>query len=242
MGLPPDASGDSLRKSIRRSVRKQLDNALEELTGEQKDQRDEAVHEVRKSFNKIRAVLRLVRPAIGDKSYRRENTCFRDAARPVTEVRDARILIETLDKLLEHFQAHVANRSFADIRKALQNELRAVRKRVLDEHNAFVVVAETVSQARERVKRWTDVPDKWSSVGTGLRDACRQARAPSGTRPAIRALRHCTSGASRSNTCATSSRSCGPCGLNGWRSWPPRRTGWATCLRTTMTWRCWGRC
>jgi CHAD domain-containing protein len=138
---------ESRRKSLRRIVRKQMDAVMEELSAVQKGHRDEAVHEVRKSFNKIRAVLRLVRPAIGDKSYRRENTCFRDAARPVTEVRDARILIETLDKLLEHFQAHVANRSFADIRKALQNELRAVRKRVLDKHNTFVVVAETVSQA-----------------------------------------------------------------------------------------------
>ena len=52
--------------------------------------RSAAVHEVRKSLKKIRAALRLVRPVIGDKSYRRENTCFRDAARPLTEVRDAR--------------------------------------------------------------------------------------------------------------------------------------------------------
>src|SRR5262249_35893706 len=106
-----------------------------------------------------------------------ESTCFRDAGRPLTEVRDARILTETLDKLLEHFQEHIAGRSFADVRKALRDHLHAVRKRVLDEHNAFAVVAETVSQARERVEGWTDVPDKWSSVGAGLQDTCRQARA-----------------------------------------------------------------
>jgi CHAD domain-containing protein len=38
-------------------------------------------------------------------------------------------------------------------------------------------VTETVSQARDRVKRWNDVPDKWSSVGAGLQDTCREARA-----------------------------------------------------------------
>jgi CHAD domain-containing protein len=121
-------------------------------------------------------VLRLVRPVIGEKCYRRENTCFRDAGRPLTEVRDARILIETLDKLVEHFQEHIAGRSFAEVRRALQVNLRAVRKRVLDEHNAFVVVAETVSRARERVKGWADVSDRWASVGAGLQDVCRQAR------------------------------------------------------------------
>jgi CHAD domain-containing protein len=168
---------ESLRKGLRRIVRNQLDGILEELTAAPKGPRDEAVHEARKGLKKVRAVLRLVRPVIGEKRYRRENTCFRDAGRPLTEVRDARILIETLDKLGEHFREHIAGRSFADVRKALQDNLRAVRKRVLDEHNAFAVVAETVSQARERVKGWTDVPDRWSSVGAGLQDTCRQARA-----------------------------------------------------------------
>jgi len=168
---------ESLRKSLRRIVRSQMDAVLEELTATHKGSRDEAVHEARKALKKIRAILRLVRPVIGDKAYRRENTCFRDAGRPLTEVRDARILIATLDKLVEHFQEHIAGQSFAEVRKALGDNLRAVRKRVLDEHNAFAVVAETVSQARERVKGWADVSDKWSSVGAGLQDVCRQARA-----------------------------------------------------------------
>jgi CHAD domain-containing protein len=168
---------ESLRKGLRRVVRKQLDAALEELTGAAKGPRDEVVHDVRKSLKKVRAVLRLLRPVIGEKCYRRENTCFRDTSRPLTEVRDARILVETLDQLVEHFQEYIAGRSFADARKALQDHLRAVRKRVLDEHNAFAVAAETVSQACGRVKGWSDVPDRWSSMGAGLRDTGRRARA-----------------------------------------------------------------
>lgn len=170
-------SGESVRKNIRRIVRKQLDNALEELTGEQKGQRDEAVHEVRKCFKRVRAVLRLVRPVIGTKTYRAENSCFRDAARPLTEVRDAKILIETLDGLVKHFQEHIDDRAFSDVRKALQENLRAVRRRVLDEQNAFSVAAEVVRQARGRVKSWTDVPKKWSAMGLGLEITYRQARA-----------------------------------------------------------------
>jgi CHAD domain-containing protein len=152
-----------------------MDDALEELTGPHPGPRDGAVHEARKSFKKVRAVLRLVRPVIGEKTYREENACFRDAGRPLTEVRDAKILIETLDGLAGHFQEHVAGRSFAGVRKALQANLRAVRKRVLDEQDAFAVVAEAVRQARERVKDWADVPDKWSSVGQGLEDVYRRA-------------------------------------------------------------------
>ena len=39
----------------------------------------------RKCFKKVRAVLRLIRPETGEKTYRAENTCFRDAARPLTD-------------------------------------------------------------------------------------------------------------------------------------------------------------
>src|SRR5262245_57065109 len=170
--LKPD---ESRRKGLRRIARKQVDDALEELTQTHKGPRDEAVHEARKSFKKVRAVLRLVRPQIGEKAYGQENLCFRDAGRPLTEVRDAKILVETLDRLAEHFKEHIAGRSFSDVRKALQQNLRAVRRRVLDEQNAFVVVAEAVRQARPRSKGWTDVPNRWSAVGKGLKDVYRRA-------------------------------------------------------------------
>ena len=86
-------SDESLRKNIRRIARDQMDKALERLTGPHEGSPDEAVHEARKSFKKIRAVLRLVRPVIDEESDREENTCFRNAGRPLTEVRDAKILI-----------------------------------------------------------------------------------------------------------------------------------------------------
>jgi CHAD domain-containing protein len=170
--LKPD---EPLRKGIRRIARKQMAKALEQLTGPHQGSRDEAVHEARKCFKKVRAVLRLVRPLIGEKAFREENVCFRDAGRPLTEVRDARIVIEALDHLSEHFKEHVAGRSFADSRQVLQANLRAVRKRVLDEQNAFTVVADAVRQARERVKGWADVPNKWACLGSGLEDVYRRA-------------------------------------------------------------------
>ena len=78
--LKPD---QSLGRNIRRLARKQMNAVLEELTGPRKGPRDEAVHEARKSFKKDRAVLRLARPAIGRKTYRAQNACFRDAGRPL---------------------------------------------------------------------------------------------------------------------------------------------------------------
>ena len=185
--LKPD---ESLRKGVRRMVRKQMEGALEYLDGPNKGSRDEAVHEVRKCFKKIRALLRLVRFAISAKSYRGENICFRDAARPLTEVRDAKIFLETLDQLIEHFKEHVVGRSFGDVRKALQENLRGVRKRVLDEQNAFAVAAETVRQALGRIKSWANVPNKGAVVSEGLEDVYRRARVAYGAAAAEPTVEH----------------------------------------------------
>lgn len=163
-------AGKSLQKGVRRVVRGQLEKALESLTGAGEGSPDEAVREVRKCFKRVRSVLRLVRPVIGEKTYRTENTVFRDAARPLTEVRDAKVLVETLDKLAE-----AERQSFDDTRGLLLANLDADRRRVLDEHDTFARVGDMVREALARVKGWTDFPNRWSSVGEGLEDTYRRA-------------------------------------------------------------------
>jgi len=158
-------------------VRKQLESALELLAETHAGPPDEVVHEARKCLKKLRAVLRLVRPQIREKTYRAENITFRDAARPLTEVRDAKALIEALDKLVECSKEQIGARSFGDIRKALEANLDAVRRQVLDEQSAFSVVGDVVSRARERVKDWTAVPNRWLAIGKGLEDTYRRAAA-----------------------------------------------------------------
>ena len=171
--LNPD---ESLDKGIRRIARKEMEYALKQVARTSNGSRDEAVHEARKCFKKIRAILRLVRPAINDRTYQYENTAFRDAARPLTEVRDAKILVETVDKVAKHFADRVRGHPFAVARKALMTHQREVRKRVLDEENAFAAVATAVRKALERLDGWTDVPDRWSSMGKGVQQVYRQAR------------------------------------------------------------------
>src|SRR5262249_47749013 len=137
--------------------------------------RDEAVHEARKSFKKVRAVLRLVQPAISKQKYQNENTVFRDAARPLTTVRDAKILVETVDKVADHFADRVRDQPFPPIRKELLTHQHKVRHQVLDEQHAFAVVETAVREALERLNGWADVPNQWASIGNGVQDVYRQA-------------------------------------------------------------------
>jgi len=171
--LRPDAP---LRKEIRRIARKELEDAHTYVAQTSNGSRDEAVHEARKDFKKVRALLRLVRPAITEQHYRYENTALRDAARPLTEVRDAKILVETLDKVVEHFADRVRGQSFTVVRKELMAHHREVRKRVLNEAHAFAAVKTAVREALKRLDDWADVAERWSSVGNGVRQVYRQAR------------------------------------------------------------------
>ena len=70
--------GESLPDGMARVARGRIGHALGQLNNG--DDPDKAVHEARKDMKKLRAVLRLTRPELGGKIYRRENTRFRDVA------------------------------------------------------------------------------------------------------------------------------------------------------------------
>jgi hypothetical protein len=94
---------ESVSKGIRRIARKEIEKAQQELADPRETSTEEVVHGARKRFKRVRAVVRLVREGLGERRYRRENACFRDAARPLSEVRDAHALVQTLDRLAEHY-------------------------------------------------------------------------------------------------------------------------------------------
>src|SRR3569833_487705 len=85
----------------RRIVRHQIADALSYLDA--KKIGDEQVHCARKVLKKARATLRLLRPALGDSLYRRENTVLRDVARPLSSVRDGKVLCDTLEKIVNRY-------------------------------------------------------------------------------------------------------------------------------------------
>jgi CHAD domain-containing protein len=93
---------ESARKGITRVAHERIEDASELLRDEDADP-VEAIHEARKDMKKLRSTLKLVRPVIGEDVYRRENDRFRDAARALSDVRDAQVRAETVEALVERF-------------------------------------------------------------------------------------------------------------------------------------------
>jgi CHAD domain-containing protein len=167
---------DSVPKGIRKIVCKRIDKALAMLNGKSRAVTDKAVHDVRKRFKEIRGTLRLVRDELGEKIFRKENRTYRDAARPLSEMRDSKVMVDTLDNLLGHFQGRVKAREFAPLRRKLLQRRREIRKKVLSEDRAVPGILKEIRQAKKRVKNWPLEHCGWNAVGTGLERVYAQGR------------------------------------------------------------------
>jgi CHAD domain-containing protein len=134
---------------------------------------DEAVHDARTSLKKIRAVLRLVRDEIAGDVFQQENICFRDAGRHLSAVRDAAVMLETFDKLMERFSAQLAADAFTELRKMLRQSSTTRR---VEKQKALALVARTISVARRRVEHWPINHDGFSTLGPGVERAFKRGR------------------------------------------------------------------
>lgn len=116
-------TGESLQHGVRRVVSGQIDRALAELADTTLD-RSDTIHQVRKRCKKIRAALRLVRSGLA--SYPEENAWYRDAARRISDVRDAEAMIETCDALSRRCAGQVDATTMQALRDRLEGRRNAL--------------------------------------------------------------------------------------------------------------------
>lgn len=153
---------------IARMARGRVDHARDELAGESDSSPEEAVHNARKDMKKLRSLLRLVRGEIGDECYRRELAAFGDAARELAGLRDADVMLATLESLeLEPGQA-------GPLRQAL--EAHQIRTAAGTRERASAAATEILSEARGRVADWPLETEGFAAFETGLRRIYRRGR------------------------------------------------------------------
>ena len=164
---------EALAEGARRIARTQIAAALRAL--ERRPLSDKAVHSARKSLKKARAMLRLLRPSMGDEAYHRENAALRDIARPLSEVRDARILLEALERLLRGRRRRNRPLGLVDLQRLLRREQGAIRSR-LRGSRTFARQLDALREAHRRVRHWRLDRKGWSVLAAGLTRVYGQAR------------------------------------------------------------------
>jgi CHAD domain-containing protein len=166
--------GESEIESARRIVRGEAKKAQKRLTV-RGSAADVAVHAARKRIKRARAALRLVRKPLGERRFRRENHALREAARPLARVRDAKIVVEALDALLDD-APRSSRAAFRRVRGVLIADQLRARRRTLGKQEALKPVLEALRSARKRSGQWPSGRRRWSGLGSSVRRVYRDGR------------------------------------------------------------------
>jgi hypothetical protein len=169
--LSPDRA---VAHEVRRIADEQLARALEGLRGIGTAPRDEAVREARRRVDQLRALLLLVRPALGE-AYIGASRRLRRASRMLAPVADGRALIETFDGLeplegdLQSAATLVALRAALQKRAAHQDR-KAELERALPKARRILMIERT------RIGDWTLNAGGVRAIARGLARTARRAR------------------------------------------------------------------
>lgn len=138
---------ESVAEAARRVVVERLGKAAGGLRGDEPV--GPAVHRARRSLKEARAALKLVRAGLSKEAAGDQHRRLRNAGRQLAPVRDARVLVDTLDRLLERPAGAAGADAFVAVRKVLRADVvkaqRAFRQASLRER-----VAAELDEARER--------------------------------------------------------------------------------------------
>ena len=165
---------EAVPDGMRRIARGRLDDAHDELSAADDETIATAVHETRKNLKRLRTTVRLVRDAVGERSYERDNLVFRTAGRRLSAGRDAQVLLETLDDLAERYPDELAEPVIATLRTRLSDE-RDAAQRALGENETDEVLA-ALAKARVRTAEWDFECDDFAALSTGLKRIYRRGR------------------------------------------------------------------
>ncbi len=176
MELKPTDS-NQVTTAVARNIDLRIDAAIKVLRRSRSGQpSDAAVHEVRKHLKQVRAMLRLLRKHVGKKAVAKETKAFRDASRPLSTVRDAAVMIETLDGLMLHFKGRIDPVVTAKLRRALLARRRELRQQNFVKDKVVPEVLRSLQTSRRRVKAWGHEPTGWSMLGRSLKRSYRAGR------------------------------------------------------------------
>lgn len=164
---------EGIEQGVRRIAREQLDKALAEIDDADLD-RHETVHQVRKRCKKLRALARFVRPALPE--YKRINVTFRDAARQLSDIRDAHAVVETVDDLLAEYADSIDAEAFGGIRERLVERRDDTDAAERDIDRRIARFRDAIAGARAGIESWSLDRDGETAVAGGIRKTFRRAR------------------------------------------------------------------
>lgn len=158
---------------VRETMRRQIGDASRALHAPTLS--DAEIHHARKELKRARANLRLLRDAVGRKTFTRENATLRDAGRPLSDARDAKVIIETIDDLLGN-EKNASRRALLEKVRAVLEQKRLAASDALLVSGSVARSTESLDAAWQRINRWRLERKEKSVLERGIRRIYAQGR------------------------------------------------------------------
>ncbi|MCK8516356.1 CHAD domain-containing protein [Methylonatrum kenyense] len=167
--------GEKLGQSLWRLVKERLDGAAEALGGVSATELT-GIHEARKRFKEIRAVLRLGRGVLGEQ-FGVENRWYRDRGRELSRDRDAQALTEIWEAVLPDLEpALVGNAVIGKLSDRLCRRRDAIASGDGGAASRATAVLEQLPMAYSRVPHWPRPAGGFALIKPGLARTYEQGR------------------------------------------------------------------
>ena len=161
--------GEALDKGFRRVAGDEIARVRMALADPELG-REQAIHLARRSFKRLRALVRLAKPALGD-AFAPADKRWRDAGRLLASSRDATVLVETFDKIVERNPEDLPAAPLARLRTLVSKATLPEDIAQTTRHIQEVLAMLDVAQAEADGLSW---PSDADEVGHGLKKS--QAR------------------------------------------------------------------
>ena len=162
---------ENIQANVQRIMQTRVDTCRKALTHAPSH---EAIHQARKELKKIRAIVRLVRPHLGEEAYREANHYFRDAARLISDARDVTASEETATKLQSVLSSRRDRQAIEQFKRHLQAKKAAITRYQVQRDHLLESVLEALVDAEQFYRSWAITEEGFEALSPGIRKIYKQ--------------------------------------------------------------------
>lgn len=160
------SSEEALADAVRRIAHQQTADALDRLSCLDGPQAVANIHDCRKRCKQVRGLVRLVRPALG-RQYSAVNRTYREAARELSEYRDAQALLSTFDEFVARSDDRLPAGGLAPVRAELAERARVATQAAADDSEPIDRARNLLMRGEAGIDNWTFKHDGWAAAAGG---------------------------------------------------------------------------
>jgi CHAD domain-containing protein len=157
-------SKEPIAKGLVRSIGSDIKRALRELDSLNAE---ETIHELRKRLKRMRALIRLVRHDIGSKAFRLIDDRLQHSAKQLTDLRDAEVLVQTVDELKNDRGVRIGPNAFQRLREQLVTRHNTAMVDLIQHHDRVCIIRKCLKKARRDIRQWI-LGSGWPLIKHGI--------------------------------------------------------------------------